>query len=366
MGFMSGDDTVEVAPTVDVPAPTESGALDTDGSDNPLVAETDTMLDASTVAEPDLTPADITEVASAVPAESASDTMVSVAFDAVSEPIIEDTAAVSEAITIADETTQMTDTTALDTGEDMSGVTAARAIAETDLTAQLDQTEEETTAPVDELSNLLTSPDEPASAVELTSNQVAFAHWDIRLPFTVSNRRFSGADVAMITSIKMGANLNVSGTWIKEGTLIYSINGDPLDNRQSFAVRILNDLSVDPDGFTRVAVRFKADAAARFERGLLAVPVVRQIGLANGVILDVQAGAEGWETHVISVPEGSKTMLRAGDILVAERESGIRLDSPEALDQALSALVDSNTPTASFRVERNGGMAVAELDLKTL
>ena len=358
LSLISGNETAETTPAKDISAPVESGAL----AIEPITAQPQDLAailpNEAGFAERDATVFD-TEIAS-VAASSGTNSDGPIAADLTeSQPAAIDTPGISAALpaeTITNADTAPNDASPDGPASEFSNVTnTLNAATATDfdlatvLQAQTDDT----------ITTVQASP-----AIDLAENQITYAHWDIQMPFSVAIRRLGGANTAMVTRIDENANLAVSGSWIKEGTLIFSINGSPLDNRQSMAVRILNDLKVDEDGYTRVAVRYKADADARFERGLLAVPVIRQVGLANGVILEVQTGENGWHTRVVSVPNETSTMLRSGDILVAERKTGVQLNSPEAMDQALSALVAEGTATADFRVERDGGIAMAELDLQ--
>ena len=205
---------------------------------------------------------------------------------------------------------------------------------------------------------------ETAPVGPLAQNQISFSHWDVDLPFEVSSRRVRNSNIAFINEVMPWADLKISGNWISEGTMIYTINDTPLDGRQSFATQVLNNLKVDPDGFTRLAVRFKSDGSDRFERGLLAVPVLRQVGFANDLIAEIKCDAKSgtWVT-TISNATATGGALQPGDILISESASGVALDGPDALDKALGALVAMNEPVASFRIERDGAIMSAELPL---
>ncbi|KIC45738.1 serine/threonine protein kinase [Ruegeria sp. ANG-S4] len=203
--------------------------------------------------------------------------------------------------------------------------------------------------PVIQVAEVATSP------VDLIENQVSFAHWDIDMPFTISRRRASTGNVFAITDVDAGEDLSVVGEWVQRGTTIFTLNGEPVRSDLSFAAHILDDFSVDPDGYIRAAARYRTLGETRAQNGLLALPAHRMVGLENGLTFDIHNENEaGWQTVVATVPQDSPGGLRPGDVLVREVKSGVAIDAPESLDAALSGLVADGQPEAKLSVLRNG------------
>ncbi len=205
---------------------------------------------------------------------------------------------------------------------------------------------------------------EPAEPVNLAENQVAFGHWDIEMPFTVSQRRTSTGSTFVVQRVNEGQDLSVIGDWVTRGATIFTLNGAPVRPNATFASQVLTDFSIDPDGFIRVAARYRTLGETRAQNGLLALPAKRMFGLKTGVTLDAQhTDAAGWQTIVASVPEDGFGSLQKGDVLLRETQTDTPIDAAESLDQVLATLVSENLPEARLTVLRNGAEATAVLPL---
>ena len=197
----------------------------------------------------------------------------------------------------------------------------------------------------------------------ISQTQITLAVWDVLMPFESSLAQVRNAQTALITKIADGADLNVSGDWIAEGNVIYALNGQPLDGQSTIATLILNDMATDPDGFTRIGVRFKDAQTGKFDRGLLAVPVVRNIWLVDGSLLQVRLRNGAWVTEVAIVGDQSGGTLKKGDILTKEGVTGRTISAPEDIEAIIEKLVELQRGTAKFSVLRSGKNASAELPL---
>ncbi len=203
-----------------------------------------------------------------------------------------------------------------------------------------------------------------SEAVELSETQVAFSHWDVEIPFQTSKRRASTGNVIAITGVDSAQDMSVIGEWVQRGAAIYTLNGNPVQADASFASQVLRDLNVDPDGYIRVTARYRPLGETRAKNGLLALPAMRMVGLKNGYGFTIRnSKGEGWTTVAETVPSTSSGSLRAGDILLSETQTGIRLDGPETLDAVMEALVSENHPQARLTVLRNGAEADAIMQL---
>ncbi len=204
----------------------------------------------------------------------------------------------------------------------------------------------------------------PATPVNLAEAQVAFSHWDVEVPFDTSRRRASTGNMFSITGVDANQDMSVIGDWVQRGATIFTLNGKPVRDDASFAAQVLENLQVDPDGYLRVAARYRPLGETRAQNGLLALPAFRTIGLENGYGFSVNGnGAGGWQTVVTEVPEGASSTLQAGDVLVSEAETGLAFEGPESLDAVLAQLVSDEQPQAQFAVSRNGADTGATMPL---
>ena len=208
------------------------------------------------------------------------------------------------------------------------------------------------------------APVAPAEPVNLSEDQVAFAHWDVDVPFTVSRRRASTGNIFAIGTLNADQDLSVVGDWVQRGTMIFTLNGEPIRPDMSFAAHILNEFTVDQDGFIRSAARYRPLGETRAQNGLLALPAHRMLGLENGMTFDIRYNEDsGWQTIVASVPEASAGGMQSGDILLYEQTTDAAIDRPESLDATLMGLVTQNEPQGRFAVLRNGSETVANMNL---
>lgn len=204
----------------------------------------------------------------------------------------------------------------------------------------------------------------PADPVRLVPNQVAYGHWDIDMPFTLSKRRASTGDVLAISRVDTDMDLAVIGDWVQRGATIFTLNGEPVRGDLSFEAQVLNDFTLDPDGYIRVAARYRALGQTRPENGLLALPALHVFGLENGVTFETRhTGDGGWQTVVASVPQENPGDLQRGDIVISETQTGTSMDAPESFEAALAQLVTDNQPQAQLSVLRDGAETAAIMQL---
>jgi chemotaxis protein histidine kinase CheA len=204
----------------------------------------------------------------------------------------------------------------------------------------------------------------PAAPVNLAEAQVAFSHWDVEVPFDTSRRRASTGNMFSITGVDANQDMSVIGDWVQRGATIFTLNGKPVRDDASFAAQVLENLQVDPDGYLRVAARYRPLGETRAQNGLLALPAFRTIGLENGYGFSVNGnGVGGWQTVVTEVPDGASGSLQTGDVLVSEAETGLAFEGPESLDAVLAELVSGEQPQARFAVSRNGADTGATMPL---
>ncbi|NNE81345.1 MAG: protein kinase [Silicimonas sp.] len=197
----------------------------------------------------------------------------------------------------------------------------------------------------------------------LAATQVDFSHWDVEMPVLSVPERVRNSNTIRITEITDANILGMSGDWIKEGVVIYSFNGETLQPDTTLSTHILNALLIDPDGYARSTVRYRDPDSGTIDRGLIAVPAVRRIGLADGSIFEARMKDLNWLITVVEVGRAADGSLRAGDVLTKEMTTGVLLASHEDLAKALEQLVVRKVDTAQFAVLRNGSEVQASWSL---
>ena len=184
------------------------------------------------------------------------------------------------------------------------------------------------------------------------------------MPFEAELERIRNANTARITSISKNADYSVSGNWIAEGVIIYSFNGEKLVEDIPISVHVLKSLHIDPDGYARATVRYRNPKEGILDRGLLAVPVVREMGLADGSLLEARVIDRKWTLSVKSVG-GSGNGLRAGDIVIGEQVTGTVFASHEDLAKSLHELAARQIDVAQLTVLRDSEVVSADWRLST-
>ncbi len=195
-------------------------------------------------------------------------------------------------------------------------------------------------------------------------NQIAFGHWDVDIPFAFSMRRASIGNVVAITSVDTGYEMSVIGEWVQRGAAIYTLNGNPVRGDLSFAAQVLDNVSVDPDGYIRVAARYRPFGEKRAQNGLLALPAVRMFGLQNGTSFAARnMGEASWQITVEQAGADGPEALKRGDVLLIETSTETPIQGPESLDSVLTKLVSEGKSEAHLTVLRNGAETAAVMQL---
>ncbi|WP_374642099.1 serine/threonine-protein kinase [Tabrizicola sp.] len=222
--------------------------------------------------------------------------------------------------------------------ETVASAPAAPAPAEADLSA------DDAVALAAEAS-LAAPPGTPAEA------QIAFSVWDVQMPFDSTSRIVGDEKVTVISRLDGRSDLQLAGDWLAPGLRLYAVNGVPVAEGKDFTAAVLDALHVDPDGRARVVVDYAAPGAAS-RTGLLTVPTVRLVTLANGVGLAISHQDEGWKTVVTSVADPAATDLVPGDVLFREKQTQALFDQPDAVDMVLKTLVGKGETLAQLSVVR--------------
>ena len=198
-----------------------------------------------------------------------------------------------------------------------------------------------------------TPPEFHISTGQVLPSQIIYSRWDIDMPFTSRTERIRSAHTIVITDVSEAADLSVSGSWIAEGVILYTFNGQTLAEGTPLSAIVLDSMTIDPDGYTRSTVRYRDPTKDILDRALLAVPVVRKIGLADGTVLETRSENQTWVTRVVSVGNPDKGLV-VGDILRAEDQTGIVFATHEDVENALRQLAVEKAETAHLTVLRDG------------
>ena len=209
------------------------------------------------------------------------------------------------------------------------------------------------------------TPDVPVAPVgPVAAVQVAFAAWDVRMPFAEVARIAGGKPTIVVSHVSQTADLAVSGDWIKPGIIINAVNEKPIQSGATVAGMVLNDLHVDPDGYGRAAIKY-TDAGGTQQTGLLAAQTVRNVSLVNGIVVTTAVIEGGWKATVQSVAPEAVTGLQVGDVIFRDKTTGVALDGPQTFEEVIAALVEQKRATTEFAVVRGSGVQTASMQLAT-
>lgn len=188
----------------------------------------------------------------------------------------------------------------------------------------------------------------------LLTRQITSAHWDVEMPFGSELELIRNANTIRLTEITDPTAALNSGPWVREGTVIYAMNGERLKPGVALPTQLLDALVVDPDGYTRASVRYRDGATGRIDRGLLTIPVHRTLRLADQTLLAYRVVAGAWVVQVEQPGNLREDGLRTGDILVREINTNINITNQDALGAVFDQLVAAEIGTARFIVNRGG------------
>jgi serine/threonine protein kinase len=194
------------------------------------------------------------------------------------------------------------------------------------------------------------------------ANQIAFAAWDVELPFSADDRIIAGQPTTIVLRLAPKVDLASAGDWLQPGLLIYSVNGAPTPTSNGLTAGILNAMQVDPDGKARLVVEY-AGSDLEKKTGLLTVSAVRLVSMVNGVSVRTAVVDGVWTSTVSGIIKPEVTTLRQGDVLFRDKTTGIPLDNPDALEAVLKGLVAAGTTQTEFSIIRDTKVSSAVLQL---
>jgi serine/threonine protein kinase len=179
------------------------------------------------------------------------------------------------------------------------------------------------------------------------------ANWTVELPFAAAE-----SDPARVLR-----TTGVQPDWLVPGVQITAVNGAPVTRIDEIPGVLRQSLS--PGEATSVAVLLTTvseGASAPVER-TIDLPVVHRIVLSSGAQFLVWWQGESWQTEVLALPSGYTGEMREGDIVVGHVSSGVRLNKPGALADALTADIISGSGSTRLAVQQAGQMWVVSFPL---
>jgi tRNA A-37 threonylcarbamoyl transferase component Bud32 len=211
------------------------------------------------------------------------------------------------------------------------------------------------------------APDTPAvvaaaGAGKPSADQVAFAAWDVAMPFQYDDGMIDGRRVAVVTRFQPGVDIKAAGDWLAPGLAIRSVNGATIQSAGSLTVAVMNAMAVDPDGRARVVVEF-SDRSGKAKTGLLTVDAVRLVTLQNGIATRTRVVDGAWKTEITAVGAGNSSTLKVGDTLFRDKTTTTPLDSATALETILADLVAKGVTETEFSIIRDNKVAAATMRL---
>jgi serine/threonine protein kinase len=332
------------------PAVTETGAATPD----PDVTET-----VTTAVEPSDIQAETAEVESASTETAIVEPALAETETAAAEPAPSETATTEDApaATEAETVAVAPETAVAETTETETAAVATEAAEVAPEPAIETEAEEAVAEPLAEKTDVATL---PAPVGPPAANQIAFAVWDVDMPFLSDERMVNGQRVAVVTQIPPSIVPEDVGDWLAPGITIYAVNNTPIQDAGSLTVAILNAMAVDPDGKARVVVEYSDTSLVR-QTGLLTVGAVRLVTLENGVGARATAVDGVWQTEVTAVINPEITTLQQGDVLFRDKTTTIPLDVPNALETILADLAANGVGQTSFSIIRDNKVSEAAM-----
>ena len=230
-------------------------------------------------------------------------------------------------------------------------------------TATTATAEPDSAAPVETAAATATSVSIPTAPVgKPAANQLAFAAWDVEIPFASDDRMVNGNRVAVITRIPPTVDVKEAGDWLAPGLTLFAVNGTPIQSSGSITVAVMNAMAVDPDGKARLVVEYAGSDGKR-QSGLLTVSAVRLVNLANGIGTRTSVTDGVWTTVVTGVTRPEITNLRQGDVLFRDKTTTRPLDGPDSLEKIIADLTAAGATQTEFSIIRANKVAEAYMQL---
>ena len=172
----------------------------------------------------------------------------------------------------------------------------------------------------------------------------------LRLPFDYRISVVGGIRAIEIISIPPTASASAND-WMTEGTRIYGVGGRLLDDDRPLDELVRPGFTVDPDGQTRVDVRYRRTRQSALSDGVLALPVERRVELSDGTVLVARNVGGAWAVFAREVP-GGDPRLTQGDLLLSTDAMEALDSSPSNLGRALDGFIAATIADPQVAIHR--------------
>jgi serine/threonine protein kinase len=280
-----------------------------------------------------------------------------------SEPAPEETGVVAEANPVV-EASAAEEAPALPTPPDVAALPEADAPAAPDAASETAETELAAESAPEEEYAPATAEDTPAAVAApvadptVSDRQVISVAWSARLPFDLvlqGENAFPAVSNASADTAAFEHN-----SWVADGVMIYAVNGAWVKTADEIADEI-GRMTMPTNGEPLfVPVRIKRAPDAALEEVTLALVPHQEIVLKNGVEAATWLNDGVWRTVITG---SGVAGLLPDDVLIAEKNTDMLIDSPSSVEQALSLLAENDMPSALFEVLRGGAPMTTEMPL---
>ncbi|MCU0826312.1 MAG: protein kinase [Tabrizicola sp.] len=181
----------------------------------------------------------------------------------------------------------------------------------------------------------------------LTSN------WTVELPFSAGGNE----------PTRVQQTTGASPDWLVPGLLITAVNGTPVTRINDIPGILRESVSPGDQPTISVTLTTLPEGSTDPVDQTLDLPVMHRIMLRSGAQFLVEWQESAWRTEVFALPDGYSGEVKVGDIVVAHVNSGVRVDRPNALSEALLNDILSKAGSTRLAIEQNGQIWIVSFPL---
>jgi serine/threonine protein kinase len=202
----------------------------------------------------------------------------------------------------------------------------------------------------------------PETNPRVIEDQILGSAAQVELPFETEPVVISGDPFPTITAVRPTANPADVESWLREGTIIFSVNEEWVSDQAQIEAIFAAIQETSPDGYVTAEVRARLSLDEPFITATLSAPVTQSTMLVNGIVFASAPTASGWQTVVASVSEETENGLAVGDLVVSESTFGAVAEPAQFVD-AIRSLAADKRVEARFTVLRDGNEMAAVMPL---
>ncbi|GFE64455.1 serine/threonine-protein kinase [Litoreibacter roseus] len=192
---------------------------------------------------------------------------------------------------------------------------------------------------------------EPVSA----QSRLVVTGLSVDLPFTTTQ----GSDVVIKDLDPTAAD------WMREGQAVVEVNGTEISDSSDLGPLLQAAAASSDVPLVQIQFGLKDSGATEITRNDIALPVVQEVALLNGIEFQSKFAGEEWQTVVTSVPENNENDLQVGDIIVAYIPTSERVGLDITMAEIMTREVANEIEFFNFAVSRDNFMWVASFNYST-